>query len=242
MNQYEVELERKSKDISRMDSEQQAIIQENSDLSQQLYVLRTKFSPDGAQIGDGTRILTADEEKIQTIQKDQMVELLKRNHDVLMEKYELVRRQHDALERSSMQKEELFNKMQAETEQLRTKAFDLEKATAELANQRALLERELRAVEQGAKAKDDSVKALTAKKDKFEGSSKVLAEQLEVIQNSYDDLAAKKAHEIDLLSKEVHQLGLKEKDTRQQLQWAENELNELKDQVRTVTNELDTRT
>jgi len=37
-------------------------------------------------------------------------------------------------------------------------------------------------------------------------------------------------------------LGLKEKDTRQQLQWAENELNEMKDQLRTVTNELDTRT
>ena len=44
------------------------------------------------------------------------------------------------------------------------------------------------------------------------------------------------------MSKEVHQLGLKEKDTRQQLQWAENELNEMKDQLRTVTNELDTRT
>ena len=101
MNQYEVELEKKSKLIAQMEADQQGIIQENSDLSQQIYVLRTKFSPDGAQIKDGSRILTADEEKIQTIQRDQMVELLKRNHDVLMEKYELVRRQHEALEKTS---------------------------------------------------------------------------------------------------------------------------------------------
>jgi chromosome segregation ATPase len=132
--------------------------------------------------------------------------------------------------------------MQVETEQLRSKVFDLEKATAELANQKELLERELKSLESGSKAKDETIKTLTVKKDKFEGSSKVLGEQLDVIQNSYDDLVAKKAHEIDLLSKEVHQLGLKEKDTRQQLQWAENELNEMKDQMRTVTNELDTRT
>lgn len=116
MNQYEVELEKKSKLIAQMETEQQAIIQENSDLSQQIYVLKTKFSPDGAQIGGANQILTSDEEKIQTIQRDQMVELLKRNHDVLMEKYDLVRKKNDALEKSGAQKEDLYNKMQIETE------------------------------------------------------------------------------------------------------------------------------
>lgn len=54
--------------------------------------------------------MTADEERIENIQKDQMVQLLKRNHDVLMEKYELVRRQLESLQKTSTQKEELFNK------------------------------------------------------------------------------------------------------------------------------------
>ena len=40
-----------------------------------------------------------------------MVQLLKRNNDVLSEKYELVRRRHQSLEKTSTQKEELFNKM-----------------------------------------------------------------------------------------------------------------------------------
>lgn len=34
------------------------------------------------------------------------------------------------------------------------------------------------------------------------------------MKNSYDDLVAKKANEIDLLSKENHQLGTKAKETR----------------------------
>jgi len=63
-----------------------------------------------------------------------------------------------------------------------------------------------------------------------------------VIQNSYDELSSKKANEIDLLSKEINSLSLKSKDSRQKVNWAENEINELKDQLRSTTNELDTRT
>ena len=63
-----------------------------------------------------------------------------------------------------------------------------------------------------------------------------------MIQNSYDELSSKKANEIDLLSKEINSLSLKSKDSRQKVNWAENEINELKDQLRSTTNELDTRT
>lgn len=67
---------------------QQQIDQENTNLANQLYVLKTKFAENG---GDGNNLMSSDEEKIERIQKDQMVALLKRNHDVLMEKYELFR-------------------------------------------------------------------------------------------------------------------------------------------------------
>jgi predicted nucleotide-binding protein (sugar kinase/HSP70/actin superfamily) len=65
---------------------------------------------------------------------------------------------------------------------------------------------------------------------------------LEVIQQSYDELSTKKNGETDLLSKEINQLSLRDRESRQKLQWSENEVNELKDQIRSVTNELDTRT
>ncbi len=50
-----------------------------------------------------------------------------------------------------------------------------------------------------------------------------------MIQNSYDELSVKKGNEIDLLSKEINSLSLKSKDSRQKVNWGENEINELKD-------------
>ena len=55
-------------------------------------------------------------------------------------------------------------------------------------------------------------------------------------------MATKKANETDLLSKEINSLTLKERDARQKFQWTDNELSELKDQLRSLTTELDTRT
>lgn len=40
-----------------------------------------------------------------------MVQLLKRNHDVLMEKYELYRAQNQELEKVALEKERLYNEM-----------------------------------------------------------------------------------------------------------------------------------
>ena len=62
------------------------------------------------------------------------------------------------------------------------------------------------------------------------------------MQGSHDDLVQKKAQEIDLLSKEIAQLTFKEKESRTRATSLENEVNLLKDQLRTMTTELDTRT
>ena len=50
---------------------------------------------------DGTLDFTINEK----IQKDKMVELLKRNHDVMMEKYETYRIRNEGLEKKALEKE-----------------------------------------------------------------------------------------------------------------------------------------
>jgi chromosome segregation ATPase len=97
-------------------------------------------------------------------------------------------------------------------------------------------------VQESYKGSNEDMKTLKIQKDRYEGQAKVLGEQLEVIQQSYDELSTKKNGETDLLSKEINQLSLRDRESRQKLQWSENEVNELKDQIRSVTNELDTRT
>jgi len=47
-----------------------------------------------------------------------MVELLKRNHDVMMEKYELFRQRNDILEKKAIEKEALYGKMKHENDEI----------------------------------------------------------------------------------------------------------------------------
>ena len=235
MQQYEVELESKTKQISQMQTESAQLTQENSELSQQLYVLKTKVTgKEGA--------ITSDEDRIEKIQKDQMVQLLKRNHDTLMQKYELFRQRNEALEKMAVEKEALYNEMKLDADKTGQELFRVQKSFEETRNQKEIFESKVKRLEEAVKSKDEQIKALKVQKEKYEGQSKVLNEQLELIQNSHDQLSAKKGQEVEMLTKEISQLSLKEKDTKQKLHWVENELSEVKDQLRSMTTELDTRT
>jgi hypothetical protein len=117
MQQYEVELEKKTKEISELKNDQQQLIEENSNFSQQLYVLKTKFQGEG--------VLTSEQEKIERIEKDQMVQILKRNHDLLMEKYEIFRNRNESLEKVAVEKEGLYNEMKIDFDKLSQGNFKL---------------------------------------------------------------------------------------------------------------------
>lgn len=69
-----------------------------------------------------------------------------------------------------------------------------------------------------------------------------MTEQLELVQKSHDQLAAKKQNEIDLLTKELNLLGVKNRDTKAQVLHQERESGEVKDAMRKIAGELETRT
>lgn len=171
-----------------------------------------------------------------------MVQLLKRNHDTLMEKYELFRQRNESLEKLAVERETLSNDHKLQTDKLSSQVFRLQKTNDEVQHQKEMLEHKVRKFEEGAKAKDEQIKTLRIQKEKFEGQNKVFTEQLELVQNSHDELSTKKSSETDLLSREITQLTLKERDTRQKLMVCESECNDVKDQLRSMTTELDTRT
>jgi hypothetical protein len=57
-----------------------------------------------------------------------MVALLKRNHDVLMEKYELFRQRNESLEKVAVEKEALYNQMKIDTDKTSARLFRLQKS------------------------------------------------------------------------------------------------------------------
>ena len=76
-----------------------------------------------------------------------MVELLKRNHDVLMDKYELFRRRNETLEKSSAEKENLYNEMKIETDRLSQKLFQAQRNSEDLKNSYQILEQKFKLLE-----------------------------------------------------------------------------------------------
>ena len=61
------------------------------------------------------------------IQKDKMVELLKRNHDVMMEKYETYRIRNEGLEKKALEKENLYVVIKSDNDKLANQIYQLKR-------------------------------------------------------------------------------------------------------------------
>ena len=68
-----------------------------------------------------------DFEIAEKVQKDKMVELLKRNHDVMMEKYETYRVRNDGLEKKALEKENLYVLIKSENDNLANQVYQLKR-------------------------------------------------------------------------------------------------------------------
>ena len=91
------------------------------------------------------------------------------------------------------------------------------------------------ASEQQLKQANESVSSLRVAKEKLDGQYKVVSEQLELVQNSHEQMASKKQNETELMSKEINLNGVKMKDMKSQLLHTEKELGETRDSLRTVS-------
>jgi hypothetical protein len=93
MAQFETELTRKSKLIEQLERDYQQATTENNMVCEQLLKLKQSSAPQ------------QENRHPNTVEEDSMVDLLKRNHDVMMEKYELYRQRNDQLEKTTLEKE-----------------------------------------------------------------------------------------------------------------------------------------
>lgn len=114
-------------------------------LSEQLYQAKSKgllagvnrdASPDLGQ-AHGADLLDFD--VAEKVQKDKMVELLKRNHDVMMEKYETYRLRNEGLEKKALEKENLYIVIKGENDNLASQVYQLKRQVEDLRQEKTLL-------------------------------------------------------------------------------------------------------
>ena len=85
-------------------------------MSQQLFQLKSKtFQDKEDPDGEDPKL---DFEYADKVQRDKMVDLLKRNHDVMVEKYEVYSERNKILEKKALEQEKLYVTIKAENEDL----------------------------------------------------------------------------------------------------------------------------
>ena len=122
MQQYESDNERKHKLISQLERELQQRQNENNLMSQQLFQMKSKSLQDREE-AEGENDPKLDFEYADKVQRDKMVELLKRNHDVMMEKYEIYAERNKILEKKALEQEKLYVTIKAENEDLANQLY-----------------------------------------------------------------------------------------------------------------------
>ena len=77
-------------------------------------------------------------------ERDHLVELLKRNHDVMVDKFEEQRQRNEMLEKTAIEKERLYHEIKLDNDQIANQSYKMQRGIEELANERRILETKLK--------------------------------------------------------------------------------------------------
>lgn len=169
IQQYETDFETKNSRIREVERELQQIQLENSNLAQQLFKATQGNAVAGPSAADNTRLFGRDE-------RDQLVELLKRNHDIVVEKYEMQRQRNEGLEKAAADKERLYLEIKQENDALANANYKLQRSSEDLANERRILETKLKNSDSVLKQTLDETRGLKLSSEKLDASLKVATE------------------------------------------------------------------
>lgn len=98
-----------------------------------------------------------------------MVNLLKRNHDILMEKYAIFKARNESLEKVGVEKDSIYNDLKIEYDKCSNSLFKIQKQAEDFKSSKEIFEAKLKKAEENIKNKDEQIKTLKVQKDKFEG-------------------------------------------------------------------------
>jgi hypothetical protein len=148
-------------------------------------------------------------------ERDHLVELLKRNHDVMVDKYEEQRNRNEMLEKTAIEKERLYHEIKLENDQIANQSYKMQRGIEELANERRILETKLKNCEAILRQTQEEYRQMKVAHDKADATAKLLSEQLDSAKKTIEEISLKKQQELDLINKEISSLSIKERDAKQ---------------------------
>ena len=130
-------------------------------MSEQLYQLKSRgLDKEAPASEEGLDFNHADK-----IEKDKMVELLKRNHDVMMEKYEVYSERNKTLEKKALEKEQLYVSIKAENEGMAHELYQVKRQAENFRQDNQILESKFSTAESLSKQATEQANSLKVTKE-----------------------------------------------------------------------------
>ena len=133
-------------------------------MSEQLYQLKSKSLHD-KEVTEAENEPKLDFEYADKVQKDKMVELLKRNHDVMMEKYEVYAERNKTLEKKALDKEQLYVSIKSENDTLANQLYQVKRQAEDYRQEKQILESKFNTAESLCKQATEQAASLKATKE-----------------------------------------------------------------------------
>ena len=133
-------------------------------MSEQLYQLKSKSLHD-KEATEAENEPKLDFEYADKVQKDKMVELLKRNHDVMMEKYEVYAERNKTLEKKALDKEQLYVSIKSENDTLANQLYQVKRQAEDYRQEKQILESKFNTAESLCKQATEQAASLKATKE-----------------------------------------------------------------------------
>jgi len=92
--------------------------------------------------------------------EDRYLEKLKKNHDIVLEKYEHYRSRNELLEKEAAEKERLYREIKLECESLADEKFRLARLNEDFGNQKHILEQKVKVLEEERKKSEEEQKGV----------------------------------------------------------------------------------
>ena len=105
-----------------------------------------------------------------------MVEVLRRNHDAMMLKYETYRQRNEELEAEIFEKKKIYSQIKSANDSLQTEVYEHRRNATDLSQKNEILDSKLRNAEQGNKESTEAATSLRSGKTQLEGQLKVMNE------------------------------------------------------------------
>ena len=131
-------------------------------MSEQLYQLKSKGLEKDAPASNEGQL---DFDHADKVEKDRMVELLKRNHDVMMEKYETYADRNKTLEKQTLEKEQLYISIKGENEALQHTLHQIRRDAENFRQENQILDSKFSTAESMCKKATEEAKSLKMTKE-----------------------------------------------------------------------------